>query len=136
MGLVLLFGHQPTEDVLEVLPLEHRESARKLVEHGGNRGMWKVNKGCRQWYRCDFHKDCPVMLKAVGQPGNVRLKVLAGVAHSLVVFPPASGRDTGRQKRFAGVGGRSELRCNYSTLAWVHKILLWGVAIDGNMILL
>ena len=57
--------------------------ARKLVEHGGNRGMWKVNKGCRQWYRCDFHKDCPVMLKAVGQPGNVLLKVLAGVAHSL-----------------------------------------------------
>jgi hypothetical protein len=54
------------------------------VVHGDNKGMWAWNTaGTKQYKRCNFHKDCPVMLRAVQNPDFKWRQEVLDVSHAL-----------------------------------------------------
>lgn len=61
-------------------------AARNKVDHGGNKGLWAWNQvGCKKWMHCNYHVDCPVMLRSRSAGEGYFLQVSEGVCHALQV---------------------------------------------------
>ena len=75
------------KDALGPFPAEKEAlAARRKVEHGGNAGLWAWNQqGCRRWLHCNFHVDCPVMLRVRQGGQGYFLQVTEGIHHGLQI---------------------------------------------------
>ena len=65
--------------------LDAAKQAMARTEHGGNNAKWAANQtGCKKYWHCDFHKECPVQLRIseMGGQGKWRIQVL-NVQHGL-----------------------------------------------------
>jgi hypothetical protein len=57
---------------------------KKSVDDGSG-GLWAWNQpgqGCKQWFHCNAHVDCKVMLRSLATPDGHFLQVTVGVLHN------------------------------------------------------
>ena len=56
----------------------------KNVTHGDNQGKWAWNTiGTKQYKRCNFHKECPVMLRAAQNTDKTWRQEVLDVSHAI-----------------------------------------------------
>lgn len=84
---IVLCVKEKWQDALGPFPTEKEALAvRRKVEHGGNAGLWAWNQqGCRKWLHCNFHVNCPVMLRVRQSGQGYFLQVTEGIHHGLQI---------------------------------------------------
>ena len=85
-GKVVLHGAKLWERIGEPFAsLDAAKQAMHRTEHGGNKAKWAANQmGCKRYWHCNFHEQCPVLLRISDQRGQGKwhLEVL-NVEHGL-----------------------------------------------------
>ena len=76
LWVTMASGYESSKDAM---------SDAKSAVHGDNQGEWAWNtKGVKSYKRCNFHTDCPVLLRAVRNPdGQSWRQEVLNVTHAL-----------------------------------------------------